>query len=269
MAMHPLNDTFLSGSLDDKICLWDFRTAQCEAMIQIANVPSIAFDPTGATFAVAFDNRQVRIYDVRHFQRGPLHLWDVLKGDVVLQAMLGHGAAADGFGGPSLSLRKTVTWLQLQYSEDGQWLFIGTGTWRYHYVLNVRTGELSESISGHSELLPSTNMRRFYGRGLAPLGNRLICPGGFVPTLQASATPSPPTLSRTPIVMTGDANGKMHFFEGDTARQLATYDILPTISASSAVDDAAAQHLVSWLQWNPRYRLLAAVTGKYLSFWQP
>jgi WD40 repeat protein len=266
--MHPLRDTFLSGSLDDKICLWDFRTSHCEAMMQIANVPSIAFDPTGATFAVAFDNRQIRIYDIMNFHRGPIHIWDVLKGDLVLQAMLGHEAAADGFG-LAASIRKGMIWLQLQYSEDGQWLFIGTGTWRYHYIMNVRTGELSESISGHAELLASPNMRRFYGRGLAPLGNRLISPGGFVPTLQASASPTTSLSNRATIVMTGDATGKMHFFEGETARQLAMYEILPSINATKSMDDSAVLHLVSWLQWNPKYRILAAVTGKHLSFWQP
>ena len=263
MAMHPMRDYFLSGSKDEKICFWDFRTSQCEMTMNIVSVPSLAFDPTGTVFAVGFDNQHLRLYDARNYQKGPFVTWDILEKDTVLKAITGNSLAIAA-GSGATSGKHRVIWLQLQFSEDGKWIFIGTGTWQYHYIIDAHTGELVESISGHGECLPTQYIKYSYGSGSAPLGNRLIRPGGFVPTVQQSSIGNP-RLNRVPLVMAGDADGKMTFFEGDTARQIASFDVLAG-GLSNAENNLS--HLVSWLQWNPKYKVLATLNTKYLSFWQ-
>jgi COMPASS component SWD2 len=70
--MSPLDDTFISGSLDDTVRLWDLRTPNCQGLVNIRGNPCVAFDPTGAVFAIGLDSYgggSVRLYDVRNFDK--------------------------------------------------------------------------------------------------------------------------------------------------------------------------------------------------------
>lgn len=94
LAMSPKDDTFISGAVDDSIRLWDLRSPNCQVsddlmkrakwyysdssilwiahlikgMMKIQGHPVVAYDLTGAVFAVALNERGViLLYDASKF----------------------------------------------------------------------------------------------------------------------------------------------------------------------------------------------------------
>ena len=90
LAMNPADDTFLSGSLDKTIRLWDLRSNHCQVCIcssvqlnilnlylclqglmKLSGRPVAAFDPDGLIFAAGINSDSVKLYDLRSFDKGP------------------------------------------------------------------------------------------------------------------------------------------------------------------------------------------------------
>ncbi|KHJ98970.1 WD domain, G-beta repeat protein, partial [Oesophagostomum dentatum] len=71
LSMNPADDTFLSGSLDKTIRLWDLRSQNCQGLMQVNGKAIAAFDPEGLIFAAGINNEQVKLYDLRSFDKGP------------------------------------------------------------------------------------------------------------------------------------------------------------------------------------------------------
>jgi len=67
--MSPINDTFLSGSLDRTIRLWDLRSPNCQGLMHLNGRPVVSFDPEGLIFAAGIDSRQLKLYDLRTFDK--------------------------------------------------------------------------------------------------------------------------------------------------------------------------------------------------------
>lgn len=74
MAVSPLDDTFLSASLDRTMRLWDIRYPQCAGVLRVRGRPSVAYDPSGMVAAVAYSDLQrqvIKLYDLRSWDAGP------------------------------------------------------------------------------------------------------------------------------------------------------------------------------------------------------
>ena len=89
LAMNPADDTFLSGSLDKTIRLWDLRSNHCQVtmrdqqlnflnhnlllqgLMKLSGRPVAAFDPDGLIFAAGINSDSVKLYDLRSFDKGP------------------------------------------------------------------------------------------------------------------------------------------------------------------------------------------------------
>lgn len=94
LAVHPNKNTFLTGSLDKRILLYDIRIATAQAaQTHLPDTPLISWDPNGMMFAVGFDENSIgseanncdstrnstsskentiRLYDIRGLGNGPL-----------------------------------------------------------------------------------------------------------------------------------------------------------------------------------------------------
>lgn len=95
IEMHPLDDGFISGSVDGSVRLWDLRDSSpmCHGKLQLSSQhtaiaggvditrPTLAIDPTGMVFAVGSSGSSgsglVRLFDMRQHDRGPFATWIV------------------------------------------------------------------------------------------------------------------------------------------------------------------------------------------------
>merc|ERR1712037_801280 len=71
LSVSPVDDTILSGSLDRTARLWDLRAPDCLGLMQCQGRPVASFDPEGLIFAVGVQSEQIKLYDVRSFDKGP------------------------------------------------------------------------------------------------------------------------------------------------------------------------------------------------------
>ncbi|XP_078370312.1 WD repeat-containing protein 82-like [Oculina patagonica] len=74
LHMSPMDDTFVSGSLDRTLRLWDLRSPNCQGLMHVNGRPVAAFDPEGLIFAAGVDSEMVKLYDLRSFDKVDIYL---------------------------------------------------------------------------------------------------------------------------------------------------------------------------------------------------
>ena len=67
--MSPIDDKFLSGSLDQTIRLWDLRHPVCLGLMNLTGRPVANFDPEGLIFAAGIGSETIKLYDLRSFEK--------------------------------------------------------------------------------------------------------------------------------------------------------------------------------------------------------
>lgn len=157
--MSPINDTFLSGSLDKTIRLWDLRSQNCQGMMHLPGRPVTTFDPEGLIFAAGINSECVKLYDLRSFDRGPFATfklpqdkdcdWTGMKfspdGKMIVVSTNGQVIRLiDAFQGTPLQTfvghanNKGIP-LECSFSPDSQFVFSGSTDGRIH-CWNTETG---------------------------------------------------------------------------------------------------------------------------------
>ncbi|WFC99853.1 hypothetical protein MYAM1_002599 [Malassezia yamatoensis] len=132
--MSPVDDTFLSGAVDDAVRFWDLRSPEAQGHMRVRGHPVVGYDPTGAVFAVALNERNtVLLYDVRKFDCDPF-----------LTITLDDTA---GLSQISMPPRVPVI-TSLSFNQSGQFILVGTAG-DVHYILDSFAGKLLWRLVGH------------------------------------------------------------------------------------------------------------------------
>jgi len=147
MAMNPSNDTFASGSMDGTIRFWDLKSNQCQGLLRWGEKgrPCVAYDPSGVIFGGGFSKNQIKLFDVRAYEKGPFTTftlkrqeteWSGMKfspdGKYLLAAALDGGMLlVDSFDGHvvktfagHLNANKTV--MEASFSPDSKYVLAGS-----------------------------------------------------------------------------------------------------------------------------------------------
>jgi len=124
LCMNPTDDSFLSGSLDKSIRLWDIRSQYCQGFMNLAGRPVAAFDPEGLIFAVGINSESVKLYDLRSFDKGPF----------------------SSFKFPSVE--RDVEWTGLKFSPDGKTILVSTNGSMIK-LIDAFSGSCLQTFTGH------------------------------------------------------------------------------------------------------------------------
>lgn len=128
LMMSPTNDSFLSGSMDRTLRLWDLRSPNCQGVMHLNGRPVASFDPEGLIFAAGIDSRQLKLYDLRTFDKGPFATFHVRQDYT------------------------SCEWTGLKFSGDGKRILVSTNVSQLKLIdafqgheLNTLTGHLNNS----------------------------------------------------------------------------------------------------------------------------
>lgn len=124
LCTSPVDDTFLSGSLDKSLRLWDLRSPNCQGVMHLTGRPVGNFDPEGLIFAVGLNSELVKLYDLRTFDKGPFNTF-------------------------KLPQDKECDWTGLKFSPDGKSILISTNGAVIH-LIDAFQGTPQQSLTGHT-----------------------------------------------------------------------------------------------------------------------
>lgn len=134
MEMSPINDTFISCSVDDSCRVWDLRTSNCQGYLNCKGPSLVAFDPTGSVFAIASSStKKIGLYDTKSFHKEPFAVFDLAKAEL----------------DPLIINNFIVN--KLEFSNDGAKLLVGTNN-ESHYILDAFDGNLLSKLKGHDPM---------------------------------------------------------------------------------------------------------------------
>jgi len=124
LCMSPIDDTFLSGSADKTLRLWDLRAPVAQGIMKLNSRPVAAFDPEGLIFATGINSESVKLYDLRSYDKGPFSTF-------------------------KLEREKDCDWTEMKFSPDGKLILISTNG-SVIRLLDAFQGQPIHSFVGHT-----------------------------------------------------------------------------------------------------------------------
>ncbi|GJN15105.1 hypothetical protein PR202_gb01996 [Eleusine coracana subsp. coracana] len=146
LCMSPVNDSFMSGSLDHSVRIWDLRVNACQGILRLRGRPSVAYDQQGLVFAVAMEGGAIKLFDSRSYDKGPFDTF-LVGGDtaevsdikfsndgksMLLTTTNNHIYVLDAYGGDKrcgFSLEPSPNVInEAAFTPDGQYVISGETT---------------------------------------------------------------------------------------------------------------------------------------------
>lgn len=130
ISMSPVDDIFITASLDRTVRRWDLNSPKETARIQLSGLysPAVAnFDSAGLVFGVMAKNLRdnshtLRLYDARNFDAGPFQ--DIAPSSVLQSKVISEQypvTEEENRAKPNQS-----NWTSFQFTPDGNHIFINT-----------------------------------------------------------------------------------------------------------------------------------------------
>ncbi|KAD4586627.1 hypothetical protein E3N88_24228 [Mikania micrantha] len=132
LCTSPVDDSFMSGSLDHSVRIWDLRVNSCQGILHLRGRPTVAYDQQGLVFAVSwkegpFDTFLVggdlaEIWDIKFSNDGKSMLLTTKSNNIyVLDAYTGEKRC--GFSVDA----STNSTIEATFTPDGQYVVSGSG----------------------------------------------------------------------------------------------------------------------------------------------
>ncbi|KAG6793474.1 hypothetical protein POTOM_002683 [Populus tomentosa] len=157
LCMSPINDSFMSGSLDHSVRIWDLRVNACQGILRLRGRPTVAYDQQGLVFAVAMEGGAIKLFDSRSYDKGPFDTF-LVGGDtaevcdikfsndgksMLLTTTSNNIYVLDAYGGEKrcgFSLEPSPnTKIEATFTPDGQYVVSGSGDGTLHaWNINMR-----------------------------------------------------------------------------------------------------------------------------------
>jgi COMPASS component SWD2 len=128
LALSPTNDIFYSTT-DKSFSIWDLRNNKPLGNLgggKPLHSALCAVDPQGQVFALGSDNRFLRLYDARNYDKGPFASFEIVD-----------------------SYRPDAIWSDITFSPDGSEILISAGSASVAYIVDSFEGQVKTPLSGN------------------------------------------------------------------------------------------------------------------------
>ncbi|OQV14567.1 WD repeat-containing protein 82 [Hypsibius exemplaris] len=122
LKMHPKEDVFLSAARDGSVRLWDLRSQNAQGVIYSPGRPVASYDPDGMVIAIGYDSAEVKLFDLRTFDKAPFLVCPVPK-------------IAEG------------EWTDLKFNPDTTQILVCTST-KSVFVVDAYMGVVQHTLTG-------------------------------------------------------------------------------------------------------------------------
>ncbi|KAG6850706.1 hypothetical protein H0H93_009864 [Arthromyces matolae] len=133
LEISPVDDTFMSGSLDKTVRLWDLRTPTCRGLLTLPSFPIVAYDNASLVFAVAVNHySRILLYDPNNYDKAPF-----------LTITLEDPTLAHISYPP-----RPIFMTSLAFSSNSKFILVGCSG-DAHYILDAYEGHVLAKLEGH------------------------------------------------------------------------------------------------------------------------